>query len=779
MTKYPGAIDGYSQIRLARDGIDEIIAGDHNDLRGAVLALEQTLGVNPHGAYGTVVARLNDYGSRINTNETKFNKHVTGVSFRHTDTHIDTAAKAGTFNALAGVTADVQLQELLELFDYPGSGSTFADGAGLGVQNFRSIPDDIVTQLGSTDGYLKIGAGLIPGTPLSLPAGAVMDHISILLGSQNTASSSTIFSPSGGISGGMFPSLDERIEANDNHSRTILSCTDGIISEGGMYNGVDALEKAFLDVAGIGGTILVRGGEYHITVPHIFDKPVRIIGVEERPVVVNKVAGWMLTFEHDAYGSRVQNIEVINLGVGTYQAFISDCDDFLVKQCEVEGTIYLQSGHRPRIEQTRVTPVGAGCINTGPSCMLAEISQCELSPTGEGITLFNHNGDSCMVENTFFVDGYGSQAITSAASSVGLKIYNCVVRCEPYKPNTPVINFGGDRTEVNGLYMYTWESGQIRTNFIRSEIDILKIKNLRINMNENLLNYASSDNPIMISAADAIIDGFFMYGGIIPMDVRDGYLLSTDDPVIQLSGKAAVDPTYNISEGRVKLMNAMISSPTDGLAPAGNMNLVIIGDKGQGNLEPATLFGITELENVTIQGFSSTNWNPGDLKFMLANIQEGSLIHGCSFIGGNWNAVIALLDSDRTRVQDNYFKFMGVGAIGSAVWVATSIFPSVEHVQINDNNILVNDLNSLTPVVGTIFVSGAKGATINSNDIADVSAGGTGPMISLTGCDYSTVVSNVLDSGTGVLPFLDAAPGPTGNLYTHAVLGPFDLNRWT
>jgi len=779
MTQYPGAIDGYAQIRLARDGIDEIIAGDHNDLRSAVLALEQTLGVNPHGAYGTVVARLNDYGSRINVNETNFDEHVNGVAFRHNDNHIDTAPKVAVFNGLVGPTLDIQLEELLLLFDYPGSFSTFADGAGLGVQNFRITPDDIVEQLGSPGGYEKIGTGLVPGIPLSLPAGAVRDHVSTLLASQNAASASDIFSPTGGIGGGIFPSLDERIEAGDHHARTVISCTDGVTTEGGMYNGMDALERALLDVAATGGTILVRGGEYHITVPHILPRPVKIIGVEQRPTVVNEVGTFMLTFEHDAYGSTIQNIEIINFGAGAYQAFVSDCDDFLVKQCEIEGTIYLQSGRRPRVEQTRVTPVGVDCISTGPGCILAEISQCELAPVGE-VTLLNHNGFGCVVSNTFFIDGYGAQAIIGAGGTSGLKIHDCAVRCEPYKANTPVIDFGGDRTEVNGLYMYTYGPGIISTSFIRSEADILKIQNLRINMNENVLGHSdSSNNPISLSCADLVIDGFFMYGGWIPMTIRDGFTLSTDHPVIQLSGRPAADPTYTMSEGRVKLINAMISSPTDGGAPAGNMTIVILGDSGQGGLEPATPFGIMELENVTIQGFSSTNWNLGDSKYMVGNVQEGSLIQGCTFTGGNWDAVIALSDSHRTRVQNNYFKFTGVGAIGSAVLVAPSLAPVVEHVQISDNNILINDLNSLAPTVATIFAFGANGATINSNVIVDVSGGGTGPMVSLTACDYSTVLSNVLDARIGFPSFVDAAPGPIGNLYTHGVLGPLDLNKWT
>jgi len=603
------------------------------------------------------------------------------------------------------------------------------------------------------------------------------------VGELEVARSSDVFSPIGGIGGGTFPSLDLRIEANDHHSRTVLSCTDGVATEGGMYNGQDALERALLDVALSGGTILVRGGEYNITVPHEFAKPVRIIGVEARPVIVNEVGSFMFTFTGDAFGSLMQNIRIINFGAGVYEAVVSDADNLLIKQCDIEGSIYIQAGIKARVEQTRLAPVNKDyCLSTGPGAILTQVSQCQFEPIGEGTTLLEHSGFGCLVNYCLFLDGYGSQAIRSTGASSGLKIHDCAVRCEPYKANIPVIDFGGDRVEANGLYMYTYGPGIINTSFIRTEMDILRIKNLRINMNENVLGYGDGNSPILISSADAVIDGLFMYGGWIPTSIRDGFTLSTDYPVIQLSGRPAADPAYTVSEGRVKLINAMISSPTDGYAPAGTMNIVIVGDRGQGALEPATPFGITELENVTIQGFSSTNWNSGDSKYMVGNVQEGSLIHGCTFTGGNWDAVIALSDSHRTRVLDNSFKFQGVAAIGSAILAAPSLGPGIYNIQINGNNFLVNDLNPIAPTVGIIFVIIATNATINSNMVDEISGGGTGPLVGLIGCNICVVANNTLNS-LGGIPIGDVGAGVPGNLYgtvaPSTLFAPFDFNTWT
>ena len=57
-TIYPSGIDGYVQLPLVVDGVDEIRADDINRVRNAVVAVESELGINPSGTFGTVKARL-------------------------------------------------------------------------------------------------------------------------------------------------------------------------------------------------------------------------------------------------------------------------------------------------------------------------------------------------------------------------------------------------------------------------------------------------------------------------------------------------------------------------------------------------------------------------------------------------------------------------------------------------------------------------------------------------------------------------------------------------
>ena len=59
---YPWQIDAYNTLPLRRDGIDEIVAADVNRLRDAIVKIEQELGVQPSGTFGTVADRLDDIG---------------------------------------------------------------------------------------------------------------------------------------------------------------------------------------------------------------------------------------------------------------------------------------------------------------------------------------------------------------------------------------------------------------------------------------------------------------------------------------------------------------------------------------------------------------------------------------------------------------------------------------------------------------------------------------------------------------------------------------------
>lgn len=59
VTKYPGNIDDLTSLPKVTDLVSPIVAEDHNSLRDAIVGIENELGTDPSGVYGTVKDRLN------------------------------------------------------------------------------------------------------------------------------------------------------------------------------------------------------------------------------------------------------------------------------------------------------------------------------------------------------------------------------------------------------------------------------------------------------------------------------------------------------------------------------------------------------------------------------------------------------------------------------------------------------------------------------------------------------------------------------------------------
>ena len=179
---YPGAIDGYSQMRVIRNRIDSIIAEDHNTKRDAIIAIEQTLGINPQGPFGTVVARLNDGYSNIES-------HVRGGLPRHEDTVITSVSRSGTYHSLSVGTVGSQITQLLADINhilYGGSGATtFADGYALPASGLRGAVTNIVGQVGGATGATKIGATAFSSGQFDVTGATVQAQIASLGASLN------------------------------------------------------------------------------------------------------------------------------------------------------------------------------------------------------------------------------------------------------------------------------------------------------------------------------------------------------------------------------------------------------------------------------------------------------------------------------------------------------------------------------------------------------------------------------------------------------------------
>ena len=150
-TLYPSRIDGYSQIRIVRDKIGEILAKDHNDICSAVISIEKTLGLNPQGSFPTVVGRLDDAYAIIKS-------HADGNAPRHTDSHIVAYKKLGTIDALNIGTTRTQVQQLLGYINgfcaNGGASSIGATGFATIKNNYVAYSETIQDQIKEVGGFL-------------------------------------------------------------------------------------------------------------------------------------------------------------------------------------------------------------------------------------------------------------------------------------------------------------------------------------------------------------------------------------------------------------------------------------------------------------------------------------------------------------------------------------------------------------------------------------------------------------------------------------------------
>jgi len=266
-TKYPTSVDGYAEIRVAVDKRSEIVAGDHNDLRSAILAIERTLGVNPQGPFGTVVARLNDAYSNIEA-------HVLGNPPRHFDDVIMSPVRTGVlptsldtppYSLVAGPLAD-QVSSILEFLNdaimYGGSGSsTFADGASISLSLIRNAITEIVSQLGGgTTGTQKISGASISGTNFSVSSGTLKAQLISLLNLIDAFGNST----GSGLVGttGFSTSTGTRYTFSGTDVQSQLIEAGNFLDEGASFR--DKAFNAFvvegLAVSGSGGTANVSSG---------------------------------------------------------------------------------------------------------------------------------------------------------------------------------------------------------------------------------------------------------------------------------------------------------------------------------------------------------------------------------------------------------------------------------------------------------------------------------------------------------------------------------------
>ncbi len=483
MTVYPSRIDGYAQIRVVKDTVSEVLAHDHNDLRSAVLALEQTLGLKPQSIYGTV-------GQRIEFFEDDAEGHYAGTSLRHTDGQIDSALKGGSPFSLSAGTVQTQLSEVVVNLDsairYDGSApTTFVDGYALPASFTTSAITETVSILGSGGASAKLGIDNSSWTRLDGPPapGSVQAAMNRVDGYMNTiyneveaARESPVFLPASGSGGGTFADLSSHLNAADLHARTIISCTDGTTSTGGMFNGPDALANAIDTIDTLsdeyGGIILLRSGTYVVDVAKNIYNSVQIIGVEEEVIIEDGLAlgspFWMISFRGDQ--STLKNVQLISQS-GHTQHIRIEGDNCIIEQLKSNGTIdigTIETNYNCLIKNSIFgTPSGSAVdsIIIGEYSENVRVEQCKFYIEGHNIAIDAYGGFfgvAALIDQCYFVigddsmairDGGGGGTIVSPGTDdlTSVHIRDCKIFCTPNTAGRPVVQIASDSAHIDGL----------------------------------------------------------------------------------------------------------------------------------------------------------------------------------------------------------------------------------------------------------------------------------------------------------------------------------------
>lgn len=201
---YPNSIDDNVSLPLVFDHITEVDAASVNRLRNTIVAIEQTLGINPQGSYtlsGGLVSRLNAVDSSITTINSSLSTIITTVN--NTIANINgESITLGTPLAgfLSGITTIQNTSLVTEVLNTFNNIMSFLAPAqpqsmsGLAVEAITSIPiisnanAKVADVTGHSGTYFKVG----------MPAGSANYSITktqiFTLTSHNTNDSSTGFS---------------------------------------------------------------------------------------------------------------------------------------------------------------------------------------------------------------------------------------------------------------------------------------------------------------------------------------------------------------------------------------------------------------------------------------------------------------------------------------------------------------------------------------------------------------------------------------------------------
>lgn len=575
----------------------------------------------------------------------------------------------------------------------------------------------------------------------------------------NAGRTSTIF--------GAKSSLVQRLEAGDTHSRAFITCTDGTLTTGGMYNGPTAFQDAVQAAitAGRGERILVRKGNYTWTGQLIFNLPMQILGIEGVTVTLSQASGYALTFQYASVG-RTSFIRGIQFTGSTKQCINITGNDTVVEDCSFTtvGVGVRLDGERNLVRGCHFQTDDAEAVLVRDTCVGSRIADCTFTHTIATVPAVRFYGGgsiepSNVMENCSIIcSGESTNPVSAIWVDTGFQhttLRNIYIECNPVADSTTaVVYIANGPTYIENMVIRVPDAvSPIRRPMFRAyTTEGVFITNLKVDMGGNWLEYNDPEKCPVALLHRAHARGMWVTNCKVPTASGHGTVIQYYNPIVRLTGGSSVEDVEVIHF-------RMDSIYWDGTYSDGTVTLV--GGKGSTDI---SAYGYSTdgvgfvLRDFYIDAGQLAAASPTFGKVCaISNIPNGTVIDSGKIILGNLTAAIYIIgcgDNAGHGATVRNVTLDGYTIATSDMWsgihverAAGGVAKRSERIIIEGNKVLLRDNSGNTR---GISLSGGATSYRNlqivccNNIVEEGYTSGTMNGISVSYTDGMTIFGNVI-----------------------------------
>ncbi|MGD9209737.1 MAG: hypothetical protein PVI90_03125, partial [Desulfobacteraceae bacterium] len=473
-------------------------------------------------------------------------------------------------------------------------------------------------------------------------------------------------------------SLDERIEAVDTHTSTII--TVGPTGSGRMYEGDSALYNALNAYKDIGAYIVCDQHTYTLDASLTITRPIYIVGKGTNTLTQLNFGTNTITFSSTAARSGIVNLYLNGTGTGIQIAFNSAWS--FMQRCEFNIQIELAGDHfvmaacASTVEsKTSVIVDGAAAYSAFYNCYwqsTAISDHAVVDIKASHVVL-----DSCDFElagsNYIYVNSTGGTHVVLRKISILADLDDT--------STIPLVTINNGSI-IDGLSIYKNGATPITQRALR--IVNSTAKNVYINCNDQELRMGTNYFVRVETTSNVlrgILDTFHICEFRLPFDTNS-----------LNSGYPLVDLYSNYVYRKVFLRNGIFSDMSHDGSPTGTMDVCLIGAVNVTD-------GPVVVENIKIDT-SGITYATGT-RYVIALVPAGSRIYNCEITGTGLFTRGIYIDT-KSDIEIAHNKIKTTGAWASAI----VLYDRCDNVRCVHNSItMTNDM--ISPV---IWMDGQSGS---------------------------------------------------------------------